>query len=66
MRDDLVAAQVEIDPVVGASSLGAAEQFDVEPPRSGNVVDRKGVMERRKAHVSALSFPAKRSNPAFE
>ena len=36
--------------MVGAAAFGAAEQFAVEAPSGGKVVDRKGEMEGRKAH----------------
>ena len=45
MSDDLVAAQVEVDPLLRAASLGTAEQLAVEAPRFGEIVHRKGEME---------------------
>ena len=54
MGDDLVAVEVEIDPMVGAAAFGAAEQLAVEAPRGGEIVDRKGKVEGRKAHVAHL------------
>ena len=47
MRDDLMAVEIEIDPMVGAAPFGAAEQLAVEAARGGEVVDRKGEMEGR-------------------
>ena len=63
MGDDLVAVEIEVDPMVGAASLRAAEQLAVEAPRGGKIVDRKGEMERRQGHAPTLSLRAKRSNP---
>ena len=54
MGDDLMAEQVEIDPMVGAAPFGAAEQPSVEAARGTEVVDRKGKMERRQAHSACL------------
>jgi hypothetical protein len=54
MCHDLMPVKVEIDPVLGASSLGAAEQFAVEPTCGCDVVHWKGQVERRQAHASAL------------
>ena len=50
MRDDLMAVEVEIDPMVGASAFRAPEQLAVKGPRSREVVDRKGEVERRHGH----------------
>jgi hypothetical protein len=52
--DDLVAVKVEIDPMVGAAPFGAAEQLAVKAASGGKVIDRKGEMERRKAHSICL------------
>jgi hypothetical protein len=55
MRDDLVAVEIEIDPMLGAAAFGAAEQLPVKAARGGEVVDRKGEMERRQAHAALMS-----------
>jgi hypothetical protein len=54
MGDDLVPVEIEIDPMVRAAAFGAAEQFAVEAPSGGKVVDRKGMVEGRKAHWPSL------------
>ncbi len=46
MGDDLVAEEVEVDPVVGASAFRAAEQAAVESARGLEVVDGEGEVER--------------------
>ena len=61
MGDDLVAVEIEIDPMVGAAAFGAAEQFAVEAPRGGKVVDRKGEVEGRKAHCAVSHCHCARS-----
>ena len=50
MRDDLVAEQVEIDPVIGAAPLRATEHATVKGARGGEIVDREGEMEWAKCH----------------
>ncbi len=45
MRDDLVSEQVEVDPMIGAAPLGAAEQLTIEVTSRGEVVDREGEVE---------------------
>ena len=51
MGDDLVAAKIEIDPALGASTLGAAEQPAVKGAGRGEIVDREGEMEERLGHA---------------
>ena len=46
MRDDLVAEEVEVDPLLRAAALGTAEDGAVEVARGGEIVDGKGVVER--------------------
>ena len=46
MRDDLVAVEIEIDPLLAAASLGAAEQTAIKPPGRSQIMDRKGEMKR--------------------
>jgi hypothetical protein len=57
MGDDLVTVEVEIDPMFGASALGAAEQIAIEAARGVEVVDRKGEMEGWRVHGAALLWP---------
>jgi hypothetical protein len=45
VSDDLMAEQVEVDPLVARATFGAAEQFAIEPARGGEVVDREGEVE---------------------
>jgi hypothetical protein len=47
MGDDLVAEEIEIDPVFGASAFAAIEEIAVESAGGGEVVDGKSEMERR-------------------
>ena len=54
MRDDLMAVQVEIDPLLGAAAFRAAEQLAVEAARGGKIVDREGEVEGRQAHALSL------------
>jgi hypothetical protein len=42
-----MAVEVEIDPLVRASTLGATEHSPVKIARGGEVVDREGEVERR-------------------
>ena len=56
--DDLVAVEVEIDPMLGAPAFRAAEQLAVKAARGREVVDREGEMEGRQASCRAL--PAQR------
>ena len=53
VSDDLVAEQVEVDPVLGAASLTASEQLAVEATRGGEVVDGKGEVEGWQCHDGA-------------
>jgi hypothetical protein len=64
MGDELVAEEIEIDPMRRASPLRAPEQLAVETARGGNVVDGECEVERRKGHLSDMSLRAQRSNPA--
>ena len=45
VRRDLVAEEIEVDPGIGAASLGAAEDVAVEPARGREIPDEEGVME---------------------
>jgi len=47
VRDDLVAEQIEVDPLVAAPPLRAAEDLPVELPSCPEIVDRKGYVEWR-------------------
>jgi len=42
---DLVAVEIEVDPVVGAAALGAAEELPVEAARRGQVMYGKSEVE---------------------
>src|SRR5439155_26172535 len=56
MGDDLVAVEIEIDPLLGAAALRAAEQGAVEGARGADIVDGEGEVEGRKlGHGNALS-----------
>jgi hypothetical protein len=54
MGDDLMAEKVEVDPLVGTAPLRTTEQFAIESPCRGKIVDREGQVEWRKAHVPPL------------
>ena len=47
MRDDLMAVEIEIDPLVGTAPFRTAEQFAVELARGGEAMNRKRQMKRR-------------------
>jgi len=49
---ELMAVQVEIDPVIGAASFRAAKQLPIEAARRGKVVDRKGEVEGWQGHCA--------------
>ena len=54
--DDLMAEQVEVDPVVGRAALWAPERLAVEPSRRDQVVDRERQVESGPlAHSCAVS-----------
>ena len=56
MGDDLVAEEIEVDPVGGAAPLRAAEQPAVEGARGVEIVDREGEVEGRQAgHAGILA-----------
>ncbi len=54
MRDDLVAVEVEVDPLVARPPLGTAENVAVEAASGGEIMDRKGEVERAERHVVLL------------
>jgi len=48
--DDLVAEEVEVDPLVGAAAFGTAEDGAVEVAGAGEVVDREGDVKWGEGH----------------
>jgi hypothetical protein len=54
--DDLVAVEVEVDPLVGAAPFGAADRAAPERARGGKIVDREGEVERAQGHGEAVHF----------
>ena len=46
MGDDLVAEEVEVDPVVSAAALGTAQDGAIEMAGGGEIVNREGDVER--------------------
>ena len=54
MRDDLVAVEIEVDPVVGAAAFGAAEDGCVEVASGVEVVDWKGDVKGLDGHGSMI------------
>jgi hypothetical protein len=63
VRHDLMAAKVEIHPLIGTPPFGATEKIAVKAAGRGKVVDRKGMVEGREAHPLDMSLRAQRSNP---
>ena len=61
MRDELVAVEVEIDPVVGASPLWTAHHAAIEGTRRSKVIDRKGEVKEW-LHRSKLEDARRCSN----
>ena len=59
MRDDLMAEEVEVDPLVSGASFGAAESLAIEGASGVEVIDRKGNVEGREGggHPSILVQP---------
>ena len=55
MRHQLMAEEIEIDPVVGSAPPRAAEEISIERLSSLEIVDRYRQMERR--HGGHLLFP---------
>jgi len=56
--------KIEIDPMIGAAPLGAADQFAIEAPRGREVIDREGEVERRQRHLQCLPPGAAPRNDA--
>src|SRR6202034_2705072 len=54
VRDDLVAVEVEVDPVVGAAAFGAGEDGAVEVARGVEVVDWEGDVEGLNRHTTMI------------
>jgi len=54
MRDDLMPVEVKIDPMLGASALGAAEKLAVKGARCGQVVDGERQVKRGQCHRLAI------------
>ncbi len=48
MRDDLVAEEIEIDPLLGAASLGTSENRTVKVPGGSEIIDRESEVKRAK------------------
>src|SRR5215204_2221131 len=55
VRRDLVAEEIEVDPGVGAASLGAAEDIAVEPAGRGEIPNEECIMEWLRHTWRALS-----------
>ncbi|SBV34318.1 protein of unknown function [uncultured Sphingopyxis sp.] len=59
VRDDLVAVEIEVDPVGGAASFGTAENRSVEMARGIEVIDGKGdVKGGEVGHAPSFAAPA--------
>ena len=50
MRDDLVAVEIEVDPVVAAAPFAAAHHPAPERPRLRQITDGESQMERAQGH----------------
>ena len=55
VRDDLVAEEIEVDPLRGAAALGTAQGGSVEGASGVEVVNRKGDVKRREGHGGLLA-----------
>ena len=55
MRDDLVAVEVEIDPVAVRSALRTSQQRAIEIARHIEIVDREGEMKGGDAHARSCA-----------
>ena len=62
MRDDLVAVEVEVDPLGRTAPFRASEQAAVESPRSREIVDGKRQVKRVDGH--SVGAPRKRRGRA--
>ena len=58
VSDDLMAIEVEINPMIRAPALAAAEQAAVKATRRSQVVDRESEMEGRQCHRASVSLRA--------
>jgi hypothetical protein len=54
VRDDLVTAQVEVDPTIRAPSFRAAEKLAVEAARRFEIVHGERQMKGRKRHETPV------------
>ena len=54
MRDDLMAVQVEVDPMIGAPPFSAAEKAAIESARRRQIVYRECEMKGWKRHCSLV------------
>jgi hypothetical protein len=57
MSDDLMASQVEVDPMLCASPFGATEKLAVKAAGGSKVVDREGEVKGLKAHECIDASP---------
>ncbi len=56
VRDDLVAVEVEVDPVEARAALRAAQQAAIEAARLLEVADGEGEVEARSGHGSLIDL----------
>ena len=56
MGDDLMAEEIEVDPVIGMAPLRTAERAAVKGAGRVEIVDRKGEVEGRRAASSGRSL----------
>jgi len=61
-----MAVEIEVDPFLRGSALGAAEELAIKAACRAEIVDRKGEMERRQAHGAHLNQTGLRSNQGTE
>jgi hypothetical protein len=45
VRDDLVAKEIKVDPMLATAPFGAGEKFAIESARGGEVMDGEGEVE---------------------
>ena len=55
VRDDLVAVEAEVDPVIGGAAFRAVEDGAVKMARGGEVVDGKGDVKGLDGHSSMIA-----------
>jgi len=50
VRDDLMPVQIEVDPMLGTATLGAAQQISIESAGGRDIVDGESEVKRWDGH----------------